>query len=130
MSLSLSKKNACFWYSEVLSRKMHFLKCFSFDTRLSCDNTPNKFFAILKIFFFEIFRKKLLFHFLGVYTAPIKIWFIFVENRQRNNLSDLTTSNPVFTTYPYCNGENPLLAEDPLYYLSPICIGLQRPYFL
>ena len=94
--------NPFFSYLGVLSQKMHFLKYFwLFDTffltpTLSCDNTPNRFFTFKKSIFINIWEINYFFDFLDVFTPSLQVWWIFVENWWRNNLSKLTTFNPVF----------------------------------
>ena len=49
---------------------------------------------------FKWMREKMIWYYLDVYKSPFKVLLIFVENLWRNNLSNLNTSNPVFTTNP------------------------------
>ena len=49
---------------------------------------------------FKWMREKMIWYYLDVYKSPFKVLLIFVENLWRNNLSNLITSNPVFTTNP------------------------------
>ena len=55
----------------------------------------HEFVTEYEIFLFQIF---------DVLTSSLKIRLIFGENWWRIYLSKLTTSNPVFTTFPQCTG--------------------------
>ena len=65
-----------------------------FDTNLILWQHPQQVFYNFKNPFLEIFGKSI--NFLDVFTPSLQVWWIFVENWWRNNLSKLTTFNPVF----------------------------------
>ena len=57
---------------------------------------PTGFLRFKKSIFKDIWEINYFFDFLDVFTPSLQVWWIFVENWWRNNLSKLTTFNPVF----------------------------------
>ena len=57
---------------------------------------PTGFLQFKKSLFKDIWEINYFFDFLDVFTPSLQVWWIFVENWWRNNLSKLTTFNPVF----------------------------------
>ena len=57
---------------------------------------PTGFLRFKKSIFKDIWEINNFFDFFDVFTPSLQVWWIFVENWWRNNLSKLTTFNPVF----------------------------------
>ena len=79
----------------AFSKKIIFFILF-LTPNLSCDYTPNRFFAIFANIFPKNLANRLLFKYFDVYTSSFKIWHF--KNRWRIYFPKLTASNLVFTT--------------------------------
>ena len=103
---AFSKMFLTFWYA-------------SFDTSLILWQHPQQVFYDLKNNFLKIFGKSIFFDFFDVFTPSLQVWWNVVENWWRNDLSKLTTFNPVFQLLHSAMHCAEVVMENGIWFSSP-----------